>query len=84
MADASENDRTPVQASEPVAGSAADQGAGSALPHGTNEKSDETLDPQEAEARANAIDETTASDGVAFFEGGEPRGGEQSDVERSG
>lgn len=42
------------------------------------------LDPADAVARADAIDEDTAGDGVAFFEGGDGREAARDDIERTG
>lgn len=47
----------------------------------------EKPEPSDAEAinaRANAIDEETAGDGVAFFEGGDGREEARGDMERGG
>lgn len=41
-------------------------------------------DPAEAAARESAIDDDTAGDGVAFFEGGDGREAAREDIERSG
>lgn len=40
--------------------------------------------PSETAARADSIDEDTAGDGVAFFEGGDGREAARDDIERSG
>ena len=48
-------------------------------PHGTV-----LPDPADAAARSNAIDEGTAGDGVAFFEGGDGREEARGDIERNG
>lgn len=47
---------------------------------------DRPLGPESASERENVIDESTAGDGVAFFEGGEGQGSvsARGDVERSG
>lgn len=69
-----------VTANEPVkdaeGGPPADGGA---RPHGTV-----LPDPADANAQANAIDEGSAGDGVAFFEGGDGREEAQGDIERNG
>lgn len=41
-------------------------------------------EPSAAATGADAIDETTAGDGVAFFEGGDGRESARDDIERSG
>lgn len=65
------DDRDRVKASEPIAGIPA-----------TGAKPDP--DPQEVSERADVIDDTTAGDGVAFFEGGDGREAARDDIERSG
>lgn len=47
-------------------------------PHGT------VIPPVEANDRADAIDESTAGDGVTFFEGGDGREEARADIERDG
>ena len=69
-----------VSADEPVkrdgAGEAASENGG--RPHGT------VIPPAEANERADAIDESTAGDGVTFFEGGDGREEARADIERDG
>lgn len=48
------------------------------------EKEPQATDPRAAGDRANAIDETTAGDGVTFFEGGDGRESARGDIERNG
>ena len=71
---------TRVTANEPTkdagSGSTPDDGA---RPHGTV-----LPDPADSNARSNAIDDGTAGDGVAFFEGGDGREEARGDVEREG
>ena len=52
---------------------------GGGRPHGTV-----APPPAEANDRAQAIDETTAGDGVTFFEGGDGREEARGDIEREG
>lgn len=40
--------------------------------------------PDETATRENTLDEETAGDGVAFFEGGDGRESARDDIERSG
>lgn len=42
------------------------------------------LPPATASEQSNSIDETTAGDGVAFFEGGDGSESARSDIERTG
>ena len=55
-------------------------------PHavGDAERMDAPSTPAEAAAQANAIDDSTAGDGVTFFEGGDGREAARDDIERSG
>ena len=73
MSDGNRDDR--VRAGEPVKDGGGGGSAGQ--PHGTV-----SPDPAEANDRANAIDEETAGDGVAFFEGGDGREEARGDMER--
>lgn len=55
-------------------------------PHavGDSERTEARATPSQAAEQANAIDEDTAGDGVAFFEGGDGREAARDDIERSG
>lgn len=70
-----------VSADEPIKqdGATAASPGGGARPHGTV-----APPPAEANGRAEAIDEGTAGDGVAFFEGGDGREEARADIEREG
>lgn len=48
------------------------------------DKKADASDPRAAVDQANAIDETTAGDGVTFFEGGDGRESARADIERNG
>lgn len=69
-----------VSADEPVkqGGERDAPPTGAGQPHGT------VIPPVEANDRAEAIDESTAGDGVTFFEGGDGREEAQGDIERNG
>lgn len=70
-----------VSADEPVKqdGATGAPPAEGGRPHGTV-----APPPAEANERAEAIDEGTAGDGVAFFEGGDGREEARGDIERNG
>lgn len=80
---ADEQDGTRVKAAEPVGQDASAPGEVSSstssegLPHGV-------ASPSEIAERGDAIDESSAGDGVAFFEGGDGRESARTDIERSG
>lgn len=63
-----------VKANEPDAIADADRGIDKAP----------LQDPAQAAASEGAIDDDTAGDGVAFFEGGDGREAARDDIERSG
>lgn len=67
-----------VIAAEPTAGdtTGAEAVGDGARPHGTT--------PRDAAAAEDRIDEASAGDGVAFFEGGDGREEARTDIERSG
>lgn len=69
---AEDADRERVKASEPL--KASDLG----------EAGSPQLAPKGSSDRADAIDEDTAGDGVAFFEGGDGRESARDDIERTG
>lgn len=63
-----------IKASEPQPIADADRGESKTSP----------VSPADAATRADAIDDDTAGDGVAFFEGGDGREAARDDIERSG
>lgn len=69
-----------VSADEPVK----QHGATAASPGGARPHGAVAPPPAEANDRAEAIDEGTAGDGVAFFEGGDSREEARGDIEREG
>ncbi|CAA9499170.1 MAG: hypothetical protein AVDCRST_MAG91-952 [uncultured Sphingomonadaceae bacterium] len=76
----SDDDRSGrVSADEPVKQDGATKAAfPGGRPHGT------VIPPAEANDRADAIDVSTAGDGVTFFEGGDGREEARGDIERDG
>lgn len=60
---------------------AAEPAANQRTPDRPSSPSDE---PAATSARADEIDESTAGDGVAFFEGGDGREEARGDIERNG
>lgn len=65
------SDKERVQANEPN-------------PVSDQERSDAPTTPAQDAAAESAIDEDSAGDGVAFFEGGDGREEARDDIERSG
>lgn len=83
-------DEATVKASEPIPNAApkpdaANLGGGEEPEEAdTDYGSGRPLRPEAASERANAIDENTAGDGVAFFEGGDGSESAHGDIERGG